>query len=430
MLDPAPTITGIQGTKTVAYLANQFPSAMEPYVWEEICQLCSRGVGVVATSIRRPNDAELTPDLREIAKQTLFLQPMRWWLLLRAAWLCLCSLGILSDILLRVLVRGNERPGRRIRALLHTWLGAYYALLLQKRGVEHIQAHHGYFGSWVAMVAARLLGITFSMTLHGSDLLRHGAYLDIKLANCSFCFTVSEYNRRFILEHYSDIPHEKITVQHMGVDTPLPLIAASQAQGPEGCLLLLAVGRLHQVKDHAFLVRACVLLRQRNVRFLCLIAGEGPERNSLVNLIAGLGLTSQVKLLGHLAKDELDLYYRMADLVVLTSLSEGIPLVLMEAMARGKTVLAPAITGIPELVIDGETGFLFQPGSLDEFVSRVELIEALSPQLATVGLAAREYVLSYFNRQTNLEIFANRFLARLYPSAESVTNENPVLQQI
>jgi len=416
--------------KNVAYIANQFPSAVEPYVWEEICQLRSRGIAVIATSARRPNAAELTADLREIAKQTLFLQPMRWWLLLRAAWLCLCSVGILSDILLRVLAGRNESLGRQIRALLHTWLGAYYALLLQKRGVEHIHVHHGYFGSWVAMVAARLLGITFSMTLHGSDLLQHGAYLDIKLANCSFCFTVSEYNRRFILERYPGIPTNKISVQHMGVDTAQPLIPAKQAQGPEGCLLLLAVGRLHAVKDHAFLLRSCALLKQRSLRFLCLIAGEGPERKSLEQLIAELGLKSEVKLLGHVAKDELDLYYTMADLAVLTSRSEGIPLVLMEAMARSKIVLAPAVTGIPELVIDGETGFLFQPGSLDDFVCRVELIETLKPHLASVGLAAREYVLTHFNRQKNLEIFANRFLARVYPCAELVPNENPILQQI
>ncbi|PYX91152.1 MAG: hypothetical protein DMG71_20890 [Acidobacteria bacterium] len=71
--------------KNVAYIANQFPSAVEPYVWEEICQLRSRGIAVIATSARRPNAAELTADLREIAEQTLFLQPMRWWLLLRAA---------------------------------------------------------------------------------------------------------------------------------------------------------------------------------------------------------------------------------------------------------------------------------------------------------------------------------------------------------
>ena len=75
----------------------------------------------------------------------------------------------------------------------------------QDRGVDHIHVHHGYFGSWIGMVAARLLGVNFSMTLHGSDLLLNGAYLDTKLKHCRFCVTISEYNRRYILEHFPAI---------------------------------------------------------------------------------------------------------------------------------------------------------------------------------------------------------------------------------
>ena len=125
---------------------------------------------------------------------------------------------------------------------------------------------------------------------------------------------------------------------------------------------MLAVGRLHPVKDHAFLLRACHELKTSGADFACLIAGEGPERPWLEHLIRNLGLEDQVKLLGHLSRQQLDACYELCDLVVLTSRSEGIPLVLMEAMARGKIVLAPAITGIPELVKDGETGFLYRAG--------------------------------------------------------------------
>ncbi|HEY2116008.1 MAG TPA: hypothetical protein VGJ51_13010, partial [Candidatus Angelobacter sp.] len=103
-----------------------------------------------------------------------------------------------GELLSRALLRGKEPPTRRLKALLHTWLGAYYAVLLQKRGVEHIHVHHGYFGSWIAMVAARLLGIAYSLTLHGSDLLVNGSYLDAKLKNCRFCATISEFNRDYI----------------------------------------------------------------------------------------------------------------------------------------------------------------------------------------------------------------------------------------
>src|SRR5438876_11996786 len=125
---------------------------------------------------------------------------MRMGQLLREAWLCLRNAMLLGDLCLRVLIRGRESPLRRLRAVLHTWLGAYYALSLQGRGVTHIHVHHGYFASWVAMVAARLLGINFSMTLHGSDVLLHPADLDTKRKNCNFCRTISECNRQYILD--------------------------------------------------------------------------------------------------------------------------------------------------------------------------------------------------------------------------------------
>ncbi len=189
---------------TIAYLANQFPSPVEPYVGEEIDELRRRGVCVITGSVRKTRARERgvpqtkrTPDVA--------LQPLSAMVLLQAAWLCVRRWRRIADLLRRVIVRGREGPGQRAKALLHTWLGACYAVMLGPRGVEHIHVHHGYFGSWIAMVAARLLNIRFSMTLHGSDLLLHASYLDVKLENCTLCLTVSEYNRRYILEHYPGV---------------------------------------------------------------------------------------------------------------------------------------------------------------------------------------------------------------------------------
>jgi glycosyltransferase involved in cell wall biosynthesis len=202
-------------------------------------------------------------------------------LLIRAAGLCVWRFGSLADLFVRVLRQGKERRALRARALLHTLLGACYALRLKGKGVEHIHVHHGYFSSWIAMVAARLLGIPFSMTLHGSDLLLHGVYLDLKLKNCAFCVTVSEFNRRFALGNYPKIEPGKIVVQRIGVNPPDNVISpVSMALAPKP-LMMLAVGRLHPVKDHAFLLRACHQLRARGTDFLCLVAGEGPERSWL-----------------------------------------------------------------------------------------------------------------------------------------------------
>jgi colanic acid/amylovoran biosynthesis glycosyltransferase len=445
---------------TVAYLANQFPAAVEPYVSEEIGELRRRGVRVIAGSVRRVDSAQDRGDGQSEA-EILCLQPVRLAILLRALWLAARRWDRIAGIVKRVLLEGKESPMRRLKALLHTWLGAYYAVLLRERGVDHIHAHHGYFGSWITMVAARLLGVSFSLTLHGSDLLMANVYLDTKLKYCWFCITISEYNRRYILQHFPSVDRGKIMVSRLGVD--LPERVEFRPNGDRAhTFTLLAVGRLHAVKDHAFLIRACARLGDRGLDFECRIAGEGPERASLERAIRESRLQDRVKLLGHVAREQIDSLYCRADVVVLTSRSEGIPLVLMEAMTRGKIVLAPAITGIPELVIAGKTGFLYAPGVVKDFVEKIlNLKRSLASEnhaaenfyvggrLEWIRQAARVQVLHNFNRQTNLTRFADRFVQRVisnksadesagddfdnqdFPNHDwSPPDENLVLQQI
>jgi colanic acid/amylovoran biosynthesis glycosyltransferase len=428
---------------TVAYLANQFPAAVEPYVGEEIQELRQRGVQVIPGSVRRAIVAPHKPaDTRE--PEILFLQPIRLLTVLRALGLAIRRWKRVADLLTRVLLRGKESPKRRLKALLHTWLGAYYAVQLRERGVDHVHVHHGYFGSWIAMAAARLLGVSFSLTLHGSDLLVDGAYLDTKLQNCRFCVTISEYNRRYILEHFSAIDPGKTLVSRLGVDAAEGAESRQRVtRGVRRTLTLLAVGRLHAVKDHAFLVRACARLRERGLDFECVIAGEGPERQCLESLIRENRLQDHVTLLGHVARLQMDALYRRAHVVVLTSRSEGIPLVLMEAMLRGRIVLAPAITGIPEIVVPGKTGFLYTPGALQDFVARILFLQKQmrgEKHYAVSGLdwirhAAQVQVLHNFNRRKNLTQFGDRFL-QLIATHDFATqdwsppHEDLVLQQI
>jgi colanic acid/amylovoran biosynthesis glycosyltransferase len=415
---------------TIAYLANQFPSPVEPYVFEEIAELRSRGVHVIASSARCIDEKTQEPGLKSLADETVYLQPLGFSIFIRASWLCLRKFTLLAQLVVRVLAQGSESPRRRVHALLHTLLGACYAVKLQHSRVDHIHVHNGYFASWMAMIAARLLGIEYSMTLHGSDLLLHGAYLDVKLKHCKFCVTVSEFNRCFILQHYPFVEADKIFVRRMGVDSSCSREALSSRDPHLQRLTMMAVGRLHPVKDHAFLLHACYELKARGTDFMCLIAGEGSQRPWLEHLIRNLELGANVKLLGHLCREDLDACYGLCDLVVLTSRSEGIPLVLMEAMAHGKTVLAPAITGIPELVRGGETGFLYRPGSLDDFVAKVDVIRNSQPAPPRLHRAAREHVLRHFDKEKNLAALADLIISRSTCNERRDPHENPVLQQI
>ncbi len=421
---------------TVAYLANQFPAAVERYVADEVSELEGRGVCVIAASVWRGSGAG---SIRRRADLVLF--PISVVTLFRAAWLIISGFALLAPVLIRILFRGSEGAVRRCKALAHTFLGACLAVRLKRSGVEHVHVHHGYFGSWVGMVAARLIGAGFSFTLHGSDLLLHGAYLDAKFAACNFCVTVSEYNRRFIVERYPWAA-DKVFVSRLGVSEPKTMLAGTRV--PQQSIEMLSVGRLHAVKDHSFLLQACARMLKLGIPFTCSIAGEGPERQALEGLIRELGLSEYVKLLGHVEHERLCPLYDRADVVVLTSRSEGIPIVLMEAMARGRIVLAPAITGIPELVIPGKTGFLYTPGSMEDFLNQLLSIRSLitgqlqprteadstTTPLSSIREAARVHIAENFNQQKNLQRFAELFLSRVGRKSESTPNEDLILQQI
>ncbi len=430
---------------TIAYIANEFPSPLEPYVMDEIAELRRRGAQVICCSGKRVSPNGLSLAERAFWKETRYLQPLSDDALLRGLRRLGSDRRSLWQLLRPLLWEGGASPGLRMRALGHTVMGAALAEQLAplhvEHNVEHIHAHHGYFASWMALTAARLLGIGFSFTLHGSDLLQRADLLAAKLRACQFCVTVSEYNRQYILSNYPSTPAEKVVVQRLGVDRvlsfPTPISVAGAKVGAnvetdagteQRRFCLLAVGRLHRVKDYRFLIQGCAALRDQGLDFLCWIAGEGPERPALERQIIASGLQGRVYLIGHVPRTDLPGYYRHADLVVMTSQSEGLPVVLMEAMAHEKLVLAPAITGIPELVAHQRTGFLYQAGSLPDFVSAVRWIQNQKAALAGIERAAAASIDASYNRQRNLRAFAEEFLTRI--SQSEVEHAHPVLQQV
>lgn len=414
---------------TIAYIANEFPSPLEPYVIDEITELRRRNVRVICCSGKRVSPDNLSLAERAFWKETRFFQPLCDHELLRAARRLTSDRRDLWQLLRPLLWEHGPSATFRLRALGHTLMGAALAEQLEPLKVEHIHAHHGYFASWMALTAAHLLGISFSFTLHGSDLLRRADLLAAKLRACTFCVTVSDYNRQHILRNYPSTPAAKIMVQRLGVDR-VPSLPTANRTGPARAarLCLLAVGRLHRVKDYRFLVDACATLRNRGLSFVCWIVGEGPERPALEKQIAALRLEGHVCLIGHVPRNDLPGYYRYADLVVMTSQSEGIPVVLMEAMAHEKIVLAPAITGIPELIEHQHTGFLYESGSLPDFVSAVRWIEANKASLSEIRSAAGATIAASYNRQRNLRSFAEQFLARIPQSERDYAH--PLLQQV
>lgn len=415
----------------IAYIANEFPSPLEPYVIAEIAELRRRGLRVVCCSGKRGRPDGLRPAERNFWEETHFFQPLSDDELMHAARRLTSDHHALFDLLKLVFCEPLASPSRRIRTLAHTLLGAALADALAPLDVEHIHAHHGYFGSWMALAAARLLGITFSFTLHGSDLLLRADLLEAKLRSCHFCVTVSDFNRKYILDRYPCIPASRVLVHRLGVDAATFAETPTSAEGVpanRSRFMMLSVGRLHAVKNYRFLIDACAILRDEHRDFLCCIAGDGPEHLVLARQIRALHLEHHVCLLGQVPRDELPRLYRQSDLVVLTSQSEGVPVALMEAMAHQRLVLAPAITGIPELVNHGRTGFLYDAGSMPDFLGALTWLFDHGGTLDDIRLAAAERIAASYDLQRNLSQFADQFLSRI--SIPDRSHEDSLLQQV
>jgi colanic acid/amylovoran biosynthesis glycosyltransferase len=228
---------------TVAYIANEFPSPVEPYVMDEISELRGRGINVICCSGKRVAPDALSLAERAFWKETRFFQPLTDDALMSAAGLLASDRQNLWQLLRPLLLDPGASASRRIRTLGRTLMGAAMAEELKGFKVQHIHCHHGYFASWMTLVAARLLGIGFSFTLHGSDLLHRADLLATKLQACRFCFTVSDFNRQYILNKYPSIPADKLIVQRLGVDRRFSWPASSPPKRWSASTVLPACGR-------------------------------------------------------------------------------------------------------------------------------------------------------------------------------------------
>lgn len=222
-----------------------------------------------------------------------------------------------------------------------------------------LHAHFTYGAAAVARWTSVLTGLPYGLTLHGSDLsFDFPPDLEAKLRGADLLVSISRYNLDFLARRFPALRPPRLEVIGMGV----PALPPPVRTGRQGPFRILNVGRLSEHKAQHLLVDACALLAEAGLDFRCEIVGEGPARTALAALVARNHLERQVRLLGPRFHDEVLALYGDADLFVLCSIAEGMPIVLMEAMRAGVPVIASAITAIPELVRDA--GLLVPPGEV------------------------------------------------------------------
>jgi glycosyltransferase involved in cell wall biosynthesis len=348
------------------------------------------------------------------AAQTYVVKRTSLALLLRAHGALLCKQ---PSAYMRGLWTTLRLGGVDLRKLLY---GVFYfveAVLLgqwmKRQKLTHVHVHFATPAATVALIAAKIFPLTFSLTVHGPDEFFDvpGYRLAEKVAAASFVCCIGNYARSQLMSFSSPAVWSKFEVAPLGVD--LSLFAPRPFHNRPVLFLILCVGRLVPVKGQLVLIAACERLikagREVRVRFV----GGGPDRDRLETEAAARGLSEYIEFTGPVNQDQIRAFYRAADIFVLPSFAEGIPVVLMEAMAMEIPCVTTWITGIPELIRNGRDGVLVAPGDEEALTEAlVQFIDKPSLRLR-LGRAGRQRVMEKYDLQQNTARLAEIFRRRI-----------------
>ncbi len=367
---PAPT-PAPAAAQRILYFTNCYPKTSHTFIRNEIAALERQGCDIVRVTIRPSADSLVEPeDVAEVAKTLVVLHGGVAGLVLAAAAFAVMHPVRFGAVLATTLWQG--RAGL-LHAIAYFLQACRLVGLARAQGVRHVHVHFGTNPATVALIASRLGGLTFSMTVHGPDEFDAPVALDLrrKIAEAAFVVAVSSFGRSQLMRWSAPDDWSKIAVVRCGV---APGFTASQSLDVAGLrsARLVCVARLSAQKGLPLLLEAAQILA-RTERFCLRIVGDGELRASIAAAIAQRGLHDHVALVGWLDAEAVRRELLDARALVLPSFAEGLPVVIMEALALGRPVVATAIAGIPELV-DARNGWLVPAGSVTALVEAMRAV--------------------------------------------------------
>ena len=398
----------------IAYVAQSFPDLTQTFIYREVLALERKGLEIATFAIFRMGKETLSEESRHLADRTFYALPLSWPGFLAA------HLDFFfrrpfryTGTALFILTRPGEPLKNRLRTFYHFCEAVYMAKEMLKRGVRHVHAHFSINAATIALVASRLLDISFSFTAH-NILFTDRLILKEKIREALFIVAISGFTRQFLLRQ---VPGEnlsgKIHIVHCGLEPGRFL--PPEPRPANAFPLILFVGQLAERKGTPYLVEACRILAERQLAFHCVIVGDGPQKELVERQVRKSKLQDRVHLAGRVFQEQIRDYFRSADIFVLPCIQtaggdmDGIPVSLMEAMAMEIPSISSPVSGIPELIEDGRNGLLVEeknPLALADAIQRLMEDENLRREL---GRKSREKVIREFDVDKSAEKLKNLF---------------------
>lgn len=400
----------------IAYVLNTYPLPSHSFIRRELRALEQGGAEVTRLAMRRSALPLVDARDREEEARTQYV-------LERGA------LGLLAALAGRALrhprrfgtaLRLAWRAGRAshagvLRHMIYLAEAAEVARRCAAGGIAHMHAHFGTNSAMVAMLANALGGPGYSFTVHGPEEFDAPAALSLglKTDRAGFAVAISQFGRSQLCRWAGFGSWDRIKVVHCGIE---PEAFAAPAPLPEGPLRIVSIGRFSEQKGQMLLIEAMAHLHRVDPELHLTLVGDGELRGALERAIAARGLGAAVTLTGWLDEAGVRRELAASHALVLPSFAEGLPMVVMEAMAAARPVIATAIAGIPELVRPGETGWLVPAGDAEALAGAVsEMASMPRAALARFGAAGRARVLARHDAAAEAARLAAHFAAAIKP---------------
>lgn len=398
----------------VGYILNTYPAPSHSFIRRELRALERRGVTIQRMAMR-PYDGKLVdPGDREEAAATEYVLAKGLLAMIWAVFLVglRAPLRVYSALWLALRAGWRSEAGLP-KHLIYYLEAAYVARQVIAQRLDRLHAHFGTNATCVAMLAAEMSGRPFSFTVHGPEEFDKPAAiaLPLKIRRADFVIAVSSYGRSQLcrLVDYRHWP--RIHVVHCGIE--LAHYEAARPMPTSRPITLVNIGRFVEQKGQMLLIEAMAEVMRSGVEVNLVLVGDGALRHPMERAISHAGLGNRIKLTGWLNEDAVRRAVEQAHALVLPSFAEGLPIVVMEAMASARPVIATWIAGVPELVQDGKTGWLVPAGDARALSDAIiALATSGDDKLRRMGTTGRARVFMRHNVDVEAEKLAGHFAQR------------------